>query len=171
MRQVQRCKSGIDRGRDDRIGKRNFRILQTGPFLAEKHAAFETGVLVREDGCRRPVWRKHRLRQETASRGGCGEIIQVRDGIRNGTKKGGPIDDLDGKRSRSPRSFVRPTVARLHEPQFPQPEIRHGPSRSADVFAELRLDENDCWSRKTWARIDIPSGKRSSPFVVKQWKV
>ena len=104
---------------------------------------------MREDGCRRSVRRKHRLRQETAARGGRREIIQVRDGIRKGTKQGGRIDDLHGQRGRSSRGFVRPTVARLHEPQFPQPEIRHGPGCRAYVFAELRLDEDDGWSRNT----------------------
>ncbi len=149
LRQIQRREFWIDGGRDDHVGKRDLGILKARPFLAEQNATTKTGLLLPEDRRRRPIRRKHRLRKETAPRCGGGEKIQIRDGVRNRIIEGRRIDDLDGERSGGPRGLVRPPVARLHEPQLPQPEIRHGAGRRADVFAKLRLDKNNCWSRKS----------------------
>ena len=41
LRQVQRCKFGIDRRGDDDIGKSHVRIFKPGPLFPEKDAAFE----------------------------------------------------------------------------------------------------------------------------------
>ena len=39
--------------------------------------------------------------------------------------------------------LVHPVFARAHHAQFMQAEIRHSARGHADVFAELRLDQND----------------------------
>jgi hypothetical protein len=41
------------------------------------------------------------------------------------------------------RALLRPAVARGHEAQFGQTEIRHGARHHADIFGQLRLDEDD----------------------------
>ena len=80
MRQVQRCKFGIDRRGDDYIGKSHVRIFKPGPLFPEKDAALEPRLMTLEQGRRRAIRRKHRLRQKTAPGGGCGDIIEIRDG-------------------------------------------------------------------------------------------
>ena len=41
------------------------------------------------------------------------------------------------------RLVVRPAVAWGDQPQIGEPEIGHGAGGEADIFAELRVDQND----------------------------
>ena len=53
------------------------------------------------------------------------------------------LEDVIGAGGGALRADVWPAVARIDDAQPRQREIAHGARGHADVFAELRLDEND----------------------------
>src|SRR3546814_11195933 len=57
-----------------------------------------------------------------------------------------------GARRRRAGIGIGPTVARCDEAEFGQPEIEHRARRLADIFAQLRADENDDGAPSTGLR-------------------
>ena len=83
------------------------------------------------------------LKSSRCARRGGEDEIQVGQRGAQIVEQDGAVDDMIGAAGGGARLVARPAVARVDQPEFGQAEIRHGARHHADVFAELRLDQDD----------------------------
>ena len=138
--QIERAEFGVDRHRDDGPRQRQILGIQSGAFGAEHQRCaalfahpFARGGLRGHDGLGHPA---------LAHRGG----VNMR-----------AIGHRLGHRVEQPRLFqhdvrpagsragggIGPAVTRRDQPHIGHAEIQHGPRRLADIFTQLRANEND----------------------------
>ncbi len=143
LREIERGEGGVDRKGDDAVGERDLVVLQAIALAPEQ----DRDILARRDMRRQErrclVGAEHGLGLVVGARGRRQHHGAVGDRVGDGLEQCDLIEDAVGPRRRAVGLDVRPAVARLHQPQPPQPEIGHAAGGRADVLPELRLDQDD----------------------------
>ena len=87
--------------------------------------------------------RDHRLGLIVGAGGGGEQQRAVGDRLLDRIEQLDVLEDVIGAGGGALRADVWPAVARIDDAQPGQREIAHRPRGHADIFAELRLDENN----------------------------
>ncbi len=87
--------------------------------------------------------RHHRLGLVVRARRRGKQQVEIGDRLIDGVEQFGLIQDMIGAGGGALRADAGPAVPRAHQPQPRQREIAHRARRHADIFAKLRLDQND----------------------------
>ena len=142
LREIERGECRVDRKGHDPVGKPDLLVGQPPALAAEQDRHGLAGRDPLGDDRRGLARPQQRL----------GLIVDARRGRQHemavGDRSLQRVVDLDaaqhfiGAGGGALGVDVRPAVARPHQPQPRQPEIRHGARRRADVLAELRLDQH-----------------------------
>ena len=85
----------------------------------------------------------HRLCLVVGARGRRKHEAAIGDGGLQGVEKRGAVEDAISAGRHHARLVIGPALPRLDDAQPRQAEIRHGAGGGADIFAELRLDQDD----------------------------
>ncbi len=140
---VERRKGRVDGKSDDLVGQRHFLVRQSEFLATEQDASPLAGAKTRSQDARGLHWRTNRLEPVPCpGRGGVDEA-EIGNRILGGGMNRGALDDMVGPACRRPCLFARPSVARVDQAQLRQAEIGHRAGHHADIFAKLRLDQDD----------------------------
>ena len=140
--QIKRGKGRIDRQSDDAVGQRHLIVFESVALAAEQDGNSLAGADARRRLGRGVGRADDALGLVVGARGGGKDEAAVGDGRLQRVKKLGFVENAVGAGRHHARLVVGPRLARLDDPQPRQAEIRHGAGGSADIFAELRLDQH-----------------------------
>ena len=142
LRQIERGEGRIDRKSDDPAGERHFLVGEAPALAAEQDRGGAALPDLSDDLAGRRLRPDHGLGLVMGARGGGEQQRAVGHRRLDAVEQFHRIENVIGPGRRALRRHVRPTVARLHQPQPPQAEIAHGAGGHADVLAELRLHQD-----------------------------
>jgi hypothetical protein len=139
---VSRGEGRVHREGDDAVGEPDFVILQTVALPAEHDSDGFAGGDTRCQLSCALLRRDHRLRLVMGAGGRHRDEVAVGNRRGQAVEKLGRLDHAVGAGGHHPRFRIGPGLLGRNKAQARQTEIRHHPRRGADVFAELRLDQN-----------------------------
>ncbi len=140
--QVERGKRRIDRQGENSVGERDLVVFKPVALAAE-HDGDGLATSDARRHLRRCLRRPHnRLGLVMGARRRGKDERAIPDGGFETVVKGRAVQDVIGADGHHAGPGIRPRLPRPDKTELRQPEIRHGTRCGADVFAELRLDQD-----------------------------
>ncbi len=140
--EVERGEARIDREGDDAVGEPDLLVGQAPALPAEQDTGFAPGRDVPGDlaGCGlRP---DHRLGLVVGTRGGGEQEVEVGDRLLHRIEQFDLFQNVVGAGGGALGGDVGPAIPGVDDAQGTQGKIAHGARGHADVFPELRLDQD-----------------------------
>src|SRR5499427_5192571 len=141
--EIERGKGRVDGKGDDAVGERHLVIFEAVALASEQHGDALAGGHVRRQQGGRSVRCDHGFRLVMGARRRREDEGAIGDRRLQRVEQRRRFENAVGTGGRAVRVNIGPAVARVDEAQLREAEIRHHARGRADVFAELRLDQDD----------------------------